>query len=149
MDMTLSSLRRAAAIAAVAAAGAGLAACGSGDDSSASSSKTASSSSSSKSSSAGSSSLTVAASEKGGLSFTKKTLSAKAGTVTITMANPNGDKLPHAVSVEGNGVDKDGAIAQPGSKSTVSVKLKPGEYQFYCPVSGHRQAGMEGTLTVQ
>jgi uncharacterized cupredoxin-like copper-binding protein len=35
-----------------------------------------------------------------------------------------------------------------GGKSTVTVDLKPGKYTFYCPVPGHRQAGMQGTLTV-
>jgi uncharacterized cupredoxin-like copper-binding protein len=36
---------------------------------------------------------------------------------------------------------------QGGSRS-LSLKLKPGTYTFYCSVPGHRQAGMEGTLTV-
>lgn len=99
--------------------------------------------------SGGGSQLRIAASENGGLSFTKKTLSAQAGTVTITMDNPSGDTLPHAVAVEGNGVDQDGNIAQPGGTSKVSAKLKPGTYTFYCPVGSHRQAGMEGTLTVR
>ena len=29
-----------------------------------------------------------------------------------------------------------------------SLKLAPGNYTFYCSVPGHRQAGMEGTLSV-
>jgi uncharacterized cupredoxin-like copper-binding protein len=36
-----------------------------------------------------------------------------------------------------------------GASKTVSLNLKPGTYKFYCSVPGHRQAGMEGTLTVQ
>ena len=62
------------------------------------------------------------------------------------MDNPS--SLPHAIAVEGNGVDKDGQTVQKGGKSTITVDLKPGKYTFYCPVDGHRAAGMEGTLTV-
>jgi plastocyanin len=80
------------------------------------------------------------------LKFDKSTLSAKAGSVTITMDNPS--SLPHAVAVEGNGVDKDGQTVQKGGKSTITVDLKPGTYTFYCPVDGHRAAGMKGTLKV-
>jgi uncharacterized cupredoxin-like copper-binding protein len=92
--------------------------------------------------------LSLTASEQGGLSFNAKTLSAKAGTVTIKMTNPSGDSLPHGIAIEGNGVDKDGKTVQPGGTSTVTVKLKPGTYTFYCPVDGHRSAGMKGTLVV-
>jgi plastocyanin len=80
------------------------------------------------------------------LKFDKSSLSAKSGSVTITMDNPS--SLPHAIAVEGNGVDKDGETVQKGGKSTITVDLKPGKYTFYCPVDGHRAAGMQGTLTV-
>ena len=35
-----------------------------------------------------------------------------------------------------------------GGSKTLTLKLKPGTYTFYCTVPGHRQAGMEGKLTV-
>jgi uncharacterized cupredoxin-like copper-binding protein len=110
---------------------------------------TSTSTTSSSSASAGGGSLALSAQESGGLSFDTKTLTAKAGKVTIVMDNGSGDSLPHGIAVEGNGVDKDGPTVQPGAKSTVTVTLKPGKYQFYCPVPGHKAAGMVGTLTVQ
>ncbi len=82
----------------------------------------------------------------GKLAFNTTKLTAKAGAVTLSMSNPS--TLPHGISVEGNGVDKDGQVVQHGGISAVTVKLKPGTYTFYCPVPGHRQAGMQGTLTV-
>jgi uncharacterized cupredoxin-like copper-binding protein len=80
------------------------------------------------------------------LKFNTTTLSAKAGTVTITMNNPA--PLEHGIAVEGNGVDKDGKIVGQGGTSVLAVQLKAGKYTFFCPVPGHRQAGMQGTLTV-
>src|SRR3954449_9044447 len=94
-----------------------------------------------------SSNLQLAADESGQLKFDKTTLSAKAGKVTITMDNPA--PVPHAIAVEGNGVDKDGKTVGMGGKSTITVSLKPGTYEFYCPVDGHKAAGMKGTLTVK
>jgi uncharacterized cupredoxin-like copper-binding protein len=31
----------------------------------------------------------------------------------------------------------------------VSADVKAGQYTFYCSVPGHRQGGMQGTLTVK
>ena len=95
----------------------------------------------------GATTLKIAADPGGALKFDKSSLTAKAGKVTIVMDNPS--TVPHAVSVEGNGVDKDGKTVGKGGVSTVSVNLKAGKYTFYCPVDGHQQAGMEGPLTVK
>ena len=62
------------------------------------------------------------------------------------MSNPS--TISHAVAVTGNGVDKAGQTVNKGGTSTISVNLKPGKYTFFCPVPGHRQAGMQGTVTV-
>jgi uncharacterized cupredoxin-like copper-binding protein len=130
-----------------------LSACGSSSKSSSSSTpaSTAASSSTTPSSSGGGNSggLTLNAVESNGLSFDKKTLTAKAGSVTLTLDNGSGNAQPHAIAVEGKGIDKAGKVVGPGSTSTVTVTLKPGTYDFYCPVPGHKAAGMEGKLTVQ
>ena len=94
----------------------------------------------------GGSALTLRADPGGGLEFDKTELIAAAGKVTITMTNPSSN--PHNVAVEGNGVDDEGEIVTDGDSSTVSPELEPGEYTFYCSVPGHREGGMEGTLTV-
>src|SRR3712207_6050515 len=91
--------------------------------------------------------LRADADPSGELKFTTESLEAPAGPVTITMDNPS--ELPHAVAVEGNGVDEEGDTVQKDGTSTVTVELKPGEYEFYCPVPGHEEGGMKGTLTVK
>ena len=90
--------------------------------------------------------LSLSADSSGKLKFNKTSLSAKAGKVTLKMANPS--NLPHAVGVSGKGVDKDGKTVRKGGTSTVTLTLKKGKYSFYCPVDGHKAAGMKGTLTV-
>ncbi len=82
------------------------------------------------------------------LSYTTKTATAKAGKVTIDFNNPQ--PLAHDVAIEdssGKTIGKTELVSE-GSSSTV-VDLKPGTYHFYCTVPGHREAGMEGTLTVK
>ncbi len=137
------------AIATVAVAVAG---CGGSSSKSASSSSTSSSSAPAPSTSTGAAAPAPSGSQvhlsavPGKLAFNAKRLTAKAGTVTLSMANPA--SFAHGVAIKGNGVDKDGKIVGQGGTSTVTVKLKPGTYTFYCPVPGHRQGGMQGTLTV-
>lgn len=108
-----------------------------------------SSSSAAPSASAASSDVKLKADPSGALSFDKKSVTAKAGKVTVTMVNPKSAGLPHGIAVEGNGVDKDGKTVQAGGMSTVTLTLKPGTYSYYCPVPGHEKAGMKGTLIVQ
>lgn len=92
-------------------------------------------------------SLELSADPSGQLKFDKSELEGKAGNVTITMQNPS--EVPHAVGIEGNGVDEEGETVTKGGTSTVSAELKPGNYEFYCPVPGHEEGGMKGTLTVK
>jgi plastocyanin len=94
----------------------------------------------------GSQTVTVSSPEDGSLKFDQATLSAKAGNVTFKYSNPS--SVPHAFEVEGNGVEEETETITAGEAS-VSVDLEPGEYEFYCPVGQHQQAGMEGTLTVE
>ncbi|HYM54345.1 MAG TPA: plastocyanin/azurin family copper-binding protein [Solirubrobacteraceae bacterium] len=92
--------------------------------------------------------LSLAANAEGQLSYDQTSLTAKAGTVSIAFTNKA--SLGHNVTVASASGAVVGATPtfQGGSK-TLTLNLKPGTYKFYCSVPGHRQAGMEGTLTVQ
>jgi plastocyanin len=91
--------------------------------------------------------LKISADPKGALKFDKTELTAKAGKVTIEMANPS--DVPHAVEIEGNGVEVKGETVGKDGTSTASGDLKAGTYEFYCPVGNHKAQGMEGKLTVE
>ncbi len=92
------------------------------------------------------SSLALAANPAGALSYNTKQLSAKAGAVTITMANMS--PVEHNVTIA-QGTKVLGATPTfVGGTKTLKLQLQPGKYTFYCSVPGHRQAGMEGTLNV-
>ena len=92
---------------------------------------------------------TLKADPGGDLKYNKRKLSAPAGKVTIVMKNPSSSGSEHGLEVEGNGIEKRGKIVQPGGSTKVTVKLKPGKYEYYCPVTGHKAAGMKGKLTVK
>jgi uncharacterized cupredoxin-like copper-binding protein len=91
--------------------------------------------------------LKLSADPGGALKFDKSSLTAKAGKVTVVMDNPS--SLPHAIEIEGKGVEAKGGTVGKGGVSKATATLKAGTYDFYCPVDGHRAGGMEGKLTVQ
>jgi plastocyanin len=90
--------------------------------------------------------ITLTADPNGDLSFDQTELTVPAGEVTIELVNESG--IPHNVEVEGNGVEEVSDTITEGS-TELTVDLEAGEYTFYCAVPGHREGGMEGTLTVE
>ena len=79
--------------------------------------------------------------------ITPKDATAKAGKVTIDVKNDGA--IVHNLNVEGNGIaEKKTADLQPGSNAKLTLNLKPGKYEMYCSIDGHRASGMEGTITV-
>jgi plastocyanin len=93
-------------------------------------------------------SLDVSSPSDGSLVYQPNGLQAKPGNVAITYDNPS--QVPHSIAVataNGNVLGQVQPFAN--GKQTVTLNdLKPGKYVFYCTVPGHRQAGMQGDLTV-
>jgi plastocyanin len=92
-------------------------------------------------------SLKLIANPGGLLSYDAKSLSAKAGSVSITLTD--NAPLEHNVTVAQGATVLGASPTFIGGRRTLTLNLKPGTYTFYCSVPGHRQAGMEGTLSVQ
>src|SRR6266536_1007934 len=71
-----------------------------------------------------------------------------AGPVTFTVTNTG--NIPHAFEVEGQGIEQETTVIQPGSSATLTLTLKPGTYEAYCPVGNdsHRKLGMQADLKV-
>jgi plastocyanin len=150
-------MKKVAALLVLALAAFALVACGGGDDTTGSTTEStpeatteggANAGGGSKEAGGSGATLTFEADPEGGLAYTTTEATAKAGKVTIEFDNPQA--LTHDVAIEdssGAEVGKTELIAD-GSDST-TVDLKPGTYTFYCSVPGHREAGMEGTLTVE
>jgi plastocyanin len=70
------------------------------------------------------------------------------GVVTLTVDNTG--SIPHALEVEGQGIEQRSPLIQPGSSATLSLTLKAGNYEVYCPVGddSHKKLGMETHLKV-
>ena len=71
---------------------------------------------------------------------------AKSGEMTFTLVNDG--QVTHALEIEGQGIEEESDEIDGGATTELTVDLKPGEYEFYCPVDGHREKGMEGKLVV-
>ena len=152
-------MKKVAAFLVLALAALALVACGSSSDSSTTTTATSGGESTAEQGGAGAgkeesnsggsgSTLSVEADPGGELAYTTTTATAKAGQVTVDFNNPQA--LTHDVAIEDSSGKEVGAteLIASGEDST-TVDLKPGTYHYFCTVPGHREAGMEGTLTVK
>jgi plastocyanin len=143
-------MRRASALMAVAAlAVLGLAACGGGDDDDETTAAAQPTTTAAAGGGGGGGSTVDISTPSGSdLAFNQKDVSAKAGSVTIDFDNMQ--SLQHDVKVEdSSGQELGGTDLVSSATATATVDLQPGSYTFFCSVPGHREAGMEGTLTVK
>lgn len=85
----------------------------------------------------------------GDLVFEPDALEAPAGEITIEYTNPS--EVPHNVAIESpdGGTLAQGETVTGGGAGPATAALEPGEYTFFCSIPGHRESGMQGTLTVK
>ncbi|WP_055531397.1 cupredoxin domain-containing protein [Streptomyces graminilatus] len=70
----------------------------------------------------------------------------KAGTYTFAVKNDGSHT--HAMEIQGSGTEHKTRTLSPGESANLTVSLKDGTYQVYCPVDGHKDLGMKTSLTV-
>lgn len=78
--------------------------------------------------------------------ITFATTPTKAGSYVFNVKNDG--KVPHDFVINGNGVNEKTPLLNPGQSKTLAVDLKPGTYDVFCSVPGHKQAGMDVKLTL-
>jgi uncharacterized cupredoxin-like copper-binding protein len=71
----------------------------------------------------------------------------KAGTYVFKAENTG--SITHALEIEGKGIEEETKDLDAGQSAELKVSLKPGRYEIYCPVGGHKEQGMEDTVTVK
>jgi plastocyanin len=143
-------MKKASAVLAVVALSAlGLAACGGGgDDNNDTTAAATPATTTAAGGGGGGSTVDISTPSGSTLAFDQKDVSAKAGSVTIDFDNKQ--SLSHDVKVEdSSGQELGGTDLVSSGTANATVDLQPGTYTFFCSVPGHREAGMEGTLTVK
>jgi mono/diheme cytochrome c family protein len=88
--------------------------------------------------------LSIAADPNGQLAYVTNKATGTAGQISVEMPNKSG--TPHDIVIDGKGK---GQVVSNGGTSKFSANFSAGNYTYYCSVDGHRQAGMQGTLTIK
>jgi plastocyanin len=72
----------------------------------------------------------------------------RAGSVTFRLKNTG--KMTHGFYVRGDGVDKGARELEAGQEGSLTLTLKPGTYEVFCPMADltHKAAGMSRKLVV-
>jgi uncharacterized cupredoxin-like copper-binding protein len=68
---------------------------------------------------------------------------------TYVFKAENTGSITHALEIEGREVEEETKGLDAGQSAKLKVTLKAGRYEIYCPIDGHRQQGMEWTVTVK
>jgi uncharacterized cupredoxin-like copper-binding protein len=68
---------------------------------------------------------------------------------TYTFQTTNAGQAQHVLEVEGEGMEKKTSELGPGDKAELTVDLKKGRYEIYCPVGDHKNRGMKVEITVE
>jgi uncharacterized cupredoxin-like copper-binding protein len=68
------------------------------------------------------------------------------GSYTFDVTNDG--KVGHDLTVEGPGGKEATPLIPAGKSASVTAKLEPGTYDFFCAVPGHKQLGMNQKVTV-
>ncbi len=79
-------------------------------------------------------------------SLAPSTKQVAAGKVTFVAVNKG--KFPHALAIAGKGVKAKTAVLAPGTSARLTVTLKSGSYNVWCPVGNHAALGMKLALEV-
>jgi plastocyanin len=125
----------------------GIGACGGDDSSTEASSTNASGPPIETTGGAAPSTVDLAADPNGALAYDTTELTAAAGQPKIVFTNDSG--TPHDVTIEdanGNTIGQSDTITE--GTTDVTITAESDTYTFYCSVDSHREAGMEGTLTL-
>lgn len=84
--------------------------------------------------------------DAGNFYFKPETITATPGIATIKLTSQGGE---HDLVFDGAYSGFQVEVSGGGSSASEKIDLKAGKYTFYCNFPGHRQAGMQGTLTVK
>jgi plastocyanin len=88
--------------------------------------------------------LSIPADPGGQLAYQDDKATGQPGPVTVEMPNKSGTQ--HDIVIDGLGK---GPVVANGTSSFKATLAAGKKYTYYCSVPGHRQAGMQGTLTVK
>jgi plastocyanin len=94
-----------------------------------------------------SSSVQLTADPSGQLAFDTKRVSVQRGKFTLRLINRS--QIPHNVTIAKGAKVLARTKTIQGATTSATANVPPGDYVFFCSVDAHRQAGMQGTLTVR
>jgi plastocyanin len=75
-------------------------------------------------------------------SFAPSSPRVKPGKITFVVRNVG--RYPHALAIEN--LRAGTPLIKPGETARLTVNISRGKTVFYCPLRGHREKGMEGSL---